>query len=130
MITLKLEELINGADSLRTLSQKPLKARCAYAVSKILKAAESEMTSFNETRMDLIRKYSQKDENGELVTDENGNAHVLPENIEVFTKELNEVLDTEIDISANKVRIDDLEDVKFTPSEMVQLDAFIEFGEE
>lgn len=130
MITIKLEELINGADSLRALSQKPLKARCAYAVSKILKAAENEMVSFNETRMNLIRKYGEKDENGELVTDENGNAHVMPESINDFTNELNEVLETTVEISSNKVRIDDLEDVKFTPNEMVQLDSFIEFGDE
>ena len=130
MITIKLETLINGAESLRALSQKPLKARCAYAVSKILKAAETEMANFNEARMNLIRKYGEKDENDELVTDENGNAHVIPENIEEFTKELNDVLDSDVDINANKVRIDDLDDVKFTPTEMVQLDEFIEFGEE
>jgi hypothetical protein len=43
-----------------------LRARPALAVAKILKAADAEMTTFNETRLNLIKKYGDKDENGEV----------------------------------------------------------------
>lgn len=129
MITISLGQLLNSAEGLRGLSQKPLKARCAYAVGKILKAADSEMSSFNEARMNLIRKYGEKDENGELKSDENGNVHIISESLATFNSELQELLDTNVEINANKIKMDDIGEVEFTPSEMTQLDAFIEIEE-
>ena len=129
MINLKLETLINSTEGLKGLSQKKLKARTAYAVGKILKAADAEMTSFNETRMELIKKYGEKDENGELVQDDKGNVRVSQESIEDFSSELKGLLDTEIEIAGNKIKMDDLGDVEFTPQEMAQLEEFIEFEE-
>lgn len=130
MIKIKLEQLINSTEGLKGLGQKSLKARSAYAVGRILKAADAEMSSFNETRMELIRKYGEKDDAGELKTDENGNVHIPPEVLSTFNTELTDLLATEIEINANKIRIEDLENVEFTPGEMAQLDEFIEFGEE
>lgn len=129
MITITLEQLLNSTDGLKGLSQKQLKARPAYAISKILKAADAEMTTFNDTRMELIKKYGEKDETGELKSDENGNVHIVDEMLSTFNKELQDLLSTSIDINANKIRIDDIGDVEFTPAEMAQLDEFIEFDE-
>lgn len=130
MIKVKLEDLVNATDGLKGLSQKQLKARCAYAVGKILKSADAEIQSFNETRMELIKKYGEKDENGELKTEENGNVRIPPEGLNDFSKELRELLDTEVEISANKIKMDDIGEVEFTPAEMAQLENFIEFDEE
>ena len=127
MIEIKLEQLINSAESLKSLSQKSLKARSAYAVSKILKAADEEMTAFNEARMNLIRKYGEKDDNGELKSDENGNVHIIADSLNTFNQELRDLMDTQIEINANKIQINDIGDVEFTPAEMAQLDEFIEF---
>ena len=112
------------------LSQKQLKARSAYTIAKILKAADAEMETFNNSRVDLIKKYGEKKEDGELNTDENGNVRILPEALESFNTELKELLDTSVEINANKVKIEDLGDVEFTPAEIAQLDAFIDFDEE
>ena len=129
MITITLEQLLNSTDGLKGLSQKQLKARSAYAVSKILKAADAEMTTFNDTRMELIKKYGEKDENGELKRDEQDNVHIVDDMLPTFNKELQELLNTSVDINANKIRIEDIGDVEFTPAEMAQLDEFIEFDE-
>ena len=129
MITSTLEQLLNSTDGLKGLSQKQLKARSAYAVSKILKAADAEMTTFNDTRMELIKKYGEKDENGELKRDEQDNVHIVDDMLPTFNKELQELLNTSVDINANKIRIEDIGDVEFTPAEMAQLDEFIEFDE-
>jgi hypothetical protein len=129
MISITLEQLVNSTEGLRELGQKTLKARPAYSVAKILKAAEAEMTSFNDTRMNLIKKYGEKKEDGELNTDENGNVRIAPESLADFNKELQELLDTQVEINANKIRIEDIGDVEFTPAEMAQLDDFIEFDD-
>lgn len=130
MISITLEQLINSTDGLKGLSQKSLKARSAYAVSKIIKAADAEMTTFNETRMELIKKYGEKKEDGELNSDENGNVRIPPESLNDFNKELQELLKAPVEINANKIRMEDIGDVEFTPAEMAQLDEFIEFDEE
>lgn len=130
MIKVTLETLVNSTEGLKGLSQKQLKARSAYAVGKILKAADAEISSFNETRMELIRKYGEKDETGELKTDENGNVRIEPDDMQNFSNELRELLNTEVEISANKIKLDDIGDVEFTPAEMAQLEDFIEFDEE
>lgn len=129
MITIKLEELINCAEGLKNLSQKQLKARTAYTVGKLLKVADAEMNEFNEARMKLIKKYGEKDENNELITDENENVHIPNESVEAFNSELQDLLSASIELNANKIKLDDLDDVDFTPSEMTQLDPFIESDE-
>lgn len=130
MIDITLEQLINSTDGLKKLSEKSLKARSAYIVGKLLKAADAEMTDFNSARMDLIKKYGEKDESGELKSDENGNVRIPPESLVEFNKELKDLLDTKVSINANKIDIAELENIEFTPGEMTQLEEFIEFDEE
>ena len=130
MIELKVGELVNSTEALQKLSQKELKAKLAWQVSKLLKAADKELQEFNETRMNLIKKYGEKDENGELITDDKGNCKI-PEEVTIdFSNELNDLVEAEIEINANKIKIDDLENIDFTPNEMNILEVFIDFGEE
>lgn len=126
MITLKMSDLLNATDTLQKLSQKELKARLALQIARMLKEAEREIQNFNEIRMNLIKKYGEKDENGEIITDDNGNCKIIPESVTVFSKELNELVEMEIEINANKIKLDDLDNLDFTPGEMVALEPFLE----
>ncbi len=125
MIKIKMSDLLNSTETLQKLSQKELKARLALSIARLLKEAEREIQNFNEVRMNLIKKYGEKDENGELVTDESGNCKILPDGVETFSKELNDIIGTEIEINANKLRLDDLDNLDFTPSDMAVLEPFI-----
>ena len=129
MIKIKLQDLLNSTEALQRLAQTSLKARPAFYVAKLLKAADKEIQEFNETRMNLIKKYGEKDENGELITDENQNCKIPDQDISNFTQELNDLAATEVEINANKLRIDDLETVDFTPNDMSVLELFIDFGD-
>lgn len=129
MIKVKISELIDNTEVLQKLSRTSLKAKTAWQVARILKAADKEVQEFNETRMNLIKKYGEKDESNELITDESGNCKIVPEHLVDFTKELNELVNTEVEINANKVTINDLENIDFTPGDMVQLESFIDFEE-
>lgn len=130
MIKIKVSELLNGSEALQKLAGTELKARLAWQVGRLLKAADVEIQGFNETRMNLIKKYGEKDENGELITDEKDNCKINPESMSDFTNELNELIESEIEINANKIKIDDLDNQEFTPAEMAQLEPFVDFGEE
>jgi len=126
MISLKISALVDATETLQKLSQKPLKAKAAFQVSRLLKEADKEAKEFNDTRIKLIDKYGEKDETGELKVDENGNCRVPPESINDFNAEMTELLNSEIEINANKLNINDLEEMEFTPSEMIALEPFVE----
>ena len=126
MITVKISELLNSVETLQKLSQKDFKAKLAWQIARLLKSAENEIQSFNETRMDLIRKYGEKDENGGLVTDEHGNCKIIESEVVNFNNELNELINSTVEINANKIGIDQLENLDFTPSEISILEPFIE----
>lgn len=130
MITIKMSDLLNATDTLQKLSQKELKARLALQIARMLKEAEREIQNFNEIRMNLINKYGEKGEDNQLITDDNGNCKINPDEISTFTKELNDVVEMEVEINANKIKLDDLANLDFTPGEMVALEPFIDTEEE
>ena len=130
MIQVKIVELLNSTDTLQKLSQQDFKAKLAWSIARLLKSAEAEIQSFNETRMNLIRKYGEKDENGELITDEKGNCKINQESLTEFSTQLGDLLETTVEINANKIKVEQLDDVDFTPSEMTILEPFIDFGED
>ena len=127
MINVTINDLLNSVEALQKLSKMDFKAKLAWQVARLLKAAESEIQSFNETRMTYIRKYGEKDENGELITDEQGNCKIEPANASKFTEELNELINSEVELNASKLDFAQMENLMFTPSEMAVLDPFIEF---
>ena len=129
MIKVKISELLNSTEALQKLAGADLKAKLAWQTAKLLKGADAEIQSFNETRMNLIKKYGEKDDNGDLITDEKGNCKIIAESVEEFSTELNELINSEVELSGNKLRIDDLDGMNFTPSEMSVLEPFIEFEE-
>ena len=96
MIKVKISDLLNSTEALQKLSKTDLKAKLAWQVSRLLKSADKEIQEFNETRMKLIQKYGEKDENNELVTDENGNCKITPDSIESFSNELNDLVISEV----------------------------------
>lgn len=129
MITVKIADLLNSTDVLQKLAQKDFKAKLAWSIARLLRTAEEEIKNFNETRMNLITKYGEKDDNGELITDDNGNCKIVPESIVNFSNELEDLLQTEVEINANKIDIEQLENLDFTPSEISVLEPFIDMGE-
>lgn len=125
MICLTLEQLINSVDVLQKLSTAEVKARVAFNISKLLRASEAEISNFNETRLSLIKKYAKKDESGEIIMDNESNVTIEPDNIEVFNKELRELIATTVELNASKINLDDL-NINITPNEMLLLEPFLE----
>lgn len=127
MINTYLRNIVESADIMRDLSTKSLKGRAAFRVARLLRELEKEFTLFNEKRMDLIKDYAQKDaETGEIKSDENGNVTLEPERLNEFYQKLEELLNTEVEINAEKISIDDFGDADFTPAQIINLEAFIE----
>ena len=130
MINVKISDLLNGTQALQKLAGTELKAKLAWQVGRILKAADEEIQTFNEARLNLIKKYGEKDEKGDLITDDKGNCTVPNTVTKEFSTEMNDLISADVEINANKISIESLDDKEFTPTEMAQLEPFIDFGED
>lgn len=125
MIEITINDLINSGDIFRDLAQQPIKMRVAYNIARIIREIENEMKLFEETRRKLFDKYGEKDENGELLINADGNITITPENISLYNNEIQEVLNTSITLNAEKLNIEDLENIELTPNQVYLINAFI-----
>lgn len=125
LIEVKLREVINGVDTMKYLMDVFLNAKTAYKVAKLAQGMENELKLFSEAREKLVRKYANKDENDELIVDENNQITVAPENVENYQKELNELLETEVKFDVNKIGINELTN-DISPNRIISLMPFIE----
>lgn len=125
MIEITLSQLIDSVSVMQELAKKPMKTKAAFQVARLLREVEKEYTLFQEARKNLIEKYAERNTNGELKVDSDGNYNVPKEKIEPFNEELKEVIEQNITLNAEQININDLEEANFTPSEMILLLPFI-----
>lgn len=126
MIEISVRDLLDSSTTLQEIMQKTLKGRAAFLLARIAREVDKEYTSFNTTRMQLIQKYGEKDDNGNLITDDKGNNKIPQSAIEDFNKEVSDLLETKVQLNVNAVPLDDLNDIDFTPQQMLALEKFIE----
>ena len=126
MIEVTVRDIIEGSEQMRQLMDVPLKSSVAYKVARLAREMERELKTFDETRTRLIHKYGKKDENDELIIDDNGQYTIEPDKIQDFNNEINEVFNTKVELNATAIKLSELDDCKLSPKRMVQLMPFIE----
>ena len=126
MITVEIREILNSAEIMQRLSKRPFKGKIAFQIARILRYIDEELKSFNETRSKLIKIYGERNDAGELIIDENNNYKIQPDKIAKLNQEIEELLNTSIQINADKINISDIENEDFTPADILLLEPFIE----
>ena len=126
MMKVTLKDIVESQEVMRTLSNKPLRGRVAFKVARLLKKLEAELTTFNDTRVKLIESYAKKDEEGNYVTNDKNEYQFDQDNANKFVEEINKLLLEEIEIDANPILVNDIEDLDFTPAEMAMLEPFMD----
>ena len=125
MIEVKLSTIINSIEVLQKISNSPIKGRTAYKVGKLLKRIEEEFDLFNDSRKKLIDQYALKDKEGDPIT-EDGSYKISPDKISEFNAEVSGLLDTVVKIDLDPIPIEEIENIEFTPNEIILIDDFIE----
>lgn len=99
---IKLSQVVSSQEALKTLSTKLLPAKIAYKIQKNLRLLEPETTQYEKLRSQLImEKYGEEEVEG------SGEFRVPPSNLAEFLKELNELLELEIEADIQKVTLPD-----------------------
>jgi hypothetical protein len=146
----KLGELEAVVNALQGILNQRLPVKAAYWLGKFLKKAQAELADFQEARARVWKQYCRKDDKGTpimLIEGKKGAwveakegyrgayrydfAHLIPEEVAVFNKEIADLTDTEATFEGLKpLTLDQLGDkLEATPQEMYALDALIGDGE-
>ena len=107
---------------LKGLLEKEFTAKTSFWLAKLFSKLEIESGIYFKAKQKLIEKHAKK-KDGEIVQD--GNAVTL-ENPETFTKELNEILDIEIEFEWEPLKLDLSKEPNLTIEEMTILILFVE----
>lgn len=125
MISVKMSDVFNASDALTELGKCSLSGKSAFAVARLIREIDNEMKTFETIRMDIIRKYADKDENGELILEE-GNIHLSEENVTACNNELMDSLTQIIELNANPLKYEWLEKIELTVPQAMALEPFME----
>lgn len=126
MITVSIREILNSAEIMQKLSKRQFKGKVAFQIARILRYIDEELKSFNEARSNLIEVYGERDESDNLVMDENNNYKIQKDKITELNQEIEELLNTSIQINADAINMKNIENEDFTPADILLLEPFIE----
>lgn len=114
---MKLIEVLNARKVIASKAQvKGVNFGTSYKFVKFINATEEDEKFYNEKRAELIKTYATKDDNGELVI-ENNQYKFTDENFAEINKQLNELAATEVEVS---------DKMKFTEQELDKMEFTIE----
>jgi len=99
---------------LNTLIEQDINASAAFKITRILKYMSSIVEDKVQLEKKIFDKWTQKDENGKPVKakDDNGDEiqdAVLLTDVDSFSKEMSDLLNTENDIPFDKIKFEELE---------------------
>lgn len=120
-------QLLNSVPGLKKLVDKPLPAKTAYRLKRIMDAVTSEASHIEKIRVDMIMKYADEQ------TEEEKKAQAP---IKVTTK-LNEfqtaflpLLEEEIEVNAYKLEFNDIEKLDLTVNDLSSIEPWFNIPEE
>ena len=126
MIKVSLNDILNATETFQTIMQQSFKGSLAFKIARLARELNKEMDTFNEQRRKILEKYCVRDEDGNLKQLENGNVQVIPEKIPEFNEEFNSLLATEVEINADKLPMDQIDNFDITPQQMLNIEMFFE----
>lgn len=102
---MKLSKLIDPRFKgiLQKLSEQKLPLKTAFKLKGIIVKANEEFAKYDDLRLESLKKYSLKDDQGNMVLDSDGNATLLADVSQEFVKELNELTSLDLDLGSMKV---------------------------
>lgn len=98
---MKLARLLDDRlhNSLKYLRTQKVPIKTVFLIKGIQKRIEEELIKYEEVRRELILRYAEKDEEGNLILVDD-NATLEGDNRDNFLEELNNLIDVEIDVGS------------------------------
>ena len=126
VIKITLNTILNSQEIFRQLATTPMKAKTAFKIARIIKNAENELEIFNKTRNELLNKYAQRNDDGTYVTTENNEIIIDPQKIDECNEDFTNLLNTTIEWTVEKIKIEELENAELTPQQINLINDFLD----
>lgn len=127
---MKLLQLINAERALGTLGNtKGLSSITAYRISKNIKSILEEIKTYNDTHTKMCEEYADKAKDGKPIIKNHKYSMPIEKEIEV-NKQLNQLLDEDVDIQIKKVTLADINKAGLSPLELDSIEFMLDFEEE
>jgi hypothetical protein len=121
---LKLSQIIGSKEALQRLGGERFPANIAYRIQRNIKAISPEAVAFEKARDDLI-----KNKYGEPLEGKPDHFSLKdPEKLKLFTEEISNLLDEEVDIQIMTLNLDILHDI--TPLDLLAIEYMVEIPAE
>lgn len=99
----------------------------SYKLVKLFKSFEQELNFYNEKLQEVIKKYAQYDENGQIkLTEDKANILIQSDKVKECQDKINELNNLSIEISDIKFTLEELKEVKLSVSDIMLFSDFIE----
>lgn len=125
MINVSVGQIINLVPVLEKLITRSYTGRIAFSMARLMREITKENEIFAQTRAEIVRKYADKDDSGEILITPEGTIHISEENLVSCNKEINEVLKEKIVLSIEAISMEWLEDIELTIEEALALEPFV-----
>ena len=108
---IKLDEIVNSAELINELQKVNLPVKVSYRIKRFIDKISPDLKEFNKKRVEILNKYCKLSADGKsydvsVLSDE--------KKIELNSK-LKDIIDKELDIDFDKIKIEDLGDSKIEP---------------
>ena len=108
------------------LKELPLNIKTSYTLSKIHQLALLDIEFYKNSFSNIINKYGQRDEEGNLKVGEDNFIPIIEGELERCQKEIGELENLEIDnYDSYKISIEDLINIELSPEDLDNLSAFL-----
>ena len=130
MIKITINDMVNVFTTLKDLMDKNFSGSNAFKVARLMRELTKEMEVFDKSRMQVVEKYTLRDDRGNPVVDENGNIKIKPDQIIACNTEFSQLLNGEIELNASKLNESVLAEIgDITPAQAMALEPVIDFEE-
>ena len=118
--------LIEASNIFGQFAQTKTTPKLAYKIMKFCKGAATEEEFYNSKRNEIIRTYAEKDENGQVIVNNDGTVRIIQDKIAEANGALKELNMLDVEAPNIKFTLDELEGLELSVADMFTLDAFIE----
>lgn len=110
---MKLRDLVIAQESLGRLLALELPAAASYKIARAARPITAELRSYEQERVRLVQRLGEAAEGGQIM--------VLPKNAVEFNKEMNTLLDVDVELDIRKIDIGILGEVGVKPADLIVL---------
>ena len=125
MIEVSVSTLIAIKPILLQLANIEMPAKESFKILRTLKCIDKEYELIETTQRKMLDAYGEKDEAGNFIPVEGG-LKIKADCSEAFSNEMNDLMNTKINLECEKININLLDKMNLTPIQLMRMEEFIE----